>query len=112
MVQWSPAPDLKTLSSKLPSGDAGHVALSTTGGVSVSVDAVSSVSVPGGDTTPTTWTPTYSLSGSHTVAETGLSSPLASPGSSVVTVDLVGTKGGSDTFTQGSYQATVTVRCE
>jgi len=103
---------LQSLSSKLPGGSAGTLSLSTTGGVEIGVDPVSGVTRPGSDTTPTTWTPSYSVSGSHTVAETSAGTPLAGPGLSTVTVHLVGTKSGAHSFTTGTYQATVTVRCE
>jgi len=104
--------DLGTLSSKLAGGSAAALTLSTTGGVDLSVDPVTMVTVPAGDVTATTWTPTYSASGAHTVAETGTTTALATPGISTVSVNLVGAKGGSDRFAAGSYQATVTVRCE
>jgi hypothetical protein len=104
--------DLQTLSSKIGSASAGSVTLSTTGGVDISVDPVTATTVPGADVTATTWTPTYSVAGSHTIAETGGSTALADPGMSTVTVHLVGTKGGSNRFAAGNYQATVTVRCE
>ena len=104
--------DLQSLSSKLVGGVAGTVTLATTGGVDLSVDPVTIVSVPAADVTATTWTPTYSSAGGHTVAETGGTTTLAAPGLSTVSVHLVGTKGGSNRFTSGNYQATVTVRCE
>lgn len=104
--------DLQTLSSRLAGGSAASLTLSTTGGVDLSVDPVTAVTVPAGDVTTTTWTPTYSASGAHTVAETGGTTSLADPGTSTVSVDLVGAKSGSDRFAAGNYQATVTVRCE
>lgn len=104
--------DLGTLSSKLAGGSPASLTLSTTGGVDLSVDPVTAVTVPAGDVTATTWTPTYSASGAHTVAETGATTALAAPGTSTVSVNLVGAKSGSDRFAAGSYQATVTVRCE
>ena len=70
------------------------------------------VTVPPDDGTATTWTPTYSVSGGHTVPETASDTALDDAGQSTVTVHLVGTKGGSDNFAAGSYQATVTVTCE
>ncbi|MBO6900355.1 MAG: hypothetical protein JJ864_03330 [Rhizobiaceae bacterium] len=106
------SPDLQTLSSKLSGGASGSVSLTTTGGVDLSVDPVTVVTAPPADVSATSWTPTYSAAGSHTVAETGGSTTLNDPGVSTVTVHLVGTKGGSDRFTSGNYQATVTVRCE
>ncbi len=108
----TPSADLKTLSSTEAGGQAGSVSLSTTGGVNVSVDPVTAVTPPPADVTATTWTPSYSVSGSHNVASTSLPSALNGPGSSTVTVHLSGTKGGSNTFTTGNYTATVTVRCE
>ena len=104
--------DLRTLSSGLAGGDAGVVSLSTTGGVTISVDPVTLVTPPAGDATTTTWTPTYLLSGTHSVGATGVATPLPDAGASTVSVNLEGTKSGSDTFAAGSYQATVTVRCE
>jgi hypothetical protein len=110
--QMAASPDLQTLSSKLGGGDSGSVTLSTTGGVSLSVDPVTVVTAPAGDTSPTTWSPTYAVTGSHNIAERSAPQALGGPGSSTVTVHLVGTKGGSDTFAAGDYEATVTVRCE
>lgn len=104
--------DLQTLSSKIAGGSPASLTLSTTGGVNLSVDPVTVVSVPAGDLTATTWTPTYSSSGAHTIAETGSATTLTDPGTSTISVDLVGTKSGSDRFAAGNYQATVTVRCE
>jgi len=106
------SPDLQTLSSKLGGGASGSVTLATTGGVDLSVDPVTVVTAPPADISATAWTPTYSAAGTHTIAETGGSTTLNDPGLSTVTVHLVGTKGGSDRFTSGNYQATVTVRCE
>ncbi|GAB5505686.1 MAG: hypothetical protein Rhirs2KO_08490 [Rhizobiaceae bacterium] len=108
----APSADLQSLSSKLAGGSAGSVTLATTGGVDLSVDPVATVTVPGADASVTTWTPTYSVAGGHTVAETAGSTTLGAPGLSTVSVHLVGTKGGSDRFAAGNYQATVTVRCE
>jgi hypothetical protein len=104
--------DLQTLSSKLGGGSAGSITLSTTGGVDLSVDPVTVVTVPPADVTATTWTPTYSAAGAHAIAETGSATTLNDPGTSTVTVHLVGTKAGSNRFAAGNYQATVTVRCE
>lgn len=104
--------DLQSLSSQNPGGAPGTVTLSTTGGVTLSVDPVTTTTVPVDDLTATTWTPTYASSGAHNIAETGGSSSLTTPGSSTVTVNLAGTKGGSNRFSAGNYQATVTVRCE
>jgi len=78
----------------------------------LSVDPVTTTSVPAADTTTTTWTPTYLATGAHSIAETGSSTNLAAPGASAVSVHLGGVKGGSDRFAAGSYQVTVTVRCE
>lgn len=105
--------DLKTLSSHNAGGSAGIVDLSTTGGVTLSVDAaVTGLLVPGTDTTPTTWTPTFSTAGTHNFGEGTASRALATPGASTVTVHLGGVKAGANTFTGGDYEATVTVRCE
>jgi hypothetical protein len=104
--------NLQSLSSHNAGGSAGSVALVTTGGVVLSVDPVTTTTVPVADTTAITWTPTYLSTGVHNIAETGSASSLTLPGTSVVSVHLAGAKGGSDTFAEGSYQATVTVRCE
>jgi hypothetical protein len=104
--------DLQSLSSHNSGGSAGTVTLTTTGGVSLSVDPVTTTTVPAADTTAITWTPTYSASGAHTIAETGSATSLTAPGADLVTVHLAGTKGGSNRFASGNYQATVTVRCE
>ncbi|MEO5326156.1 hypothetical protein PV773_22835 [Mesorhizobium sp. CC13] len=103
---------LQSMSSQNAGGSPGSVALATTGGVTLSVDAVASPTVPAGDTTPTTWTPTYSSAGAHAISETGSSTPLTVPGLSTVSVNLTGTKSGANSFTSGAYQATVVLRCE
>lgn len=106
------SPDLQSLSSHNIGGSPGLVSLSTTGGVSLSVDPVTLTTVPPADLTPITWAPSYAVSGAHSFAEGDDPNTLTAPGSSTVTVHLAGTKGGSDTFATGAYQATVTVRCE
>ena len=104
---------LQSLSSHNAGGQSGLVDLSTTGGVTLSVDAaVSSVTVPAADTSATTWSPTYSTSGTHSFVEGSGAHALAGAGASVVTVHLTGAKSGSDAFSAGAYQATVTIRCE
>ena len=104
--------DLQSLSSHNAGGSAGTVTLTTTGGVNISVDPVTVVSAPPADATPTTWSPTYATSGVHNFAEGSASHALATPGVDIVTVNLAGTKSGANAFTQGAYQAQVTVRCE
>lgn len=105
--------NLQSLSSHNAGGQAGSVSLTTTGGVEVSVDAVADADVkPAEDTSATTWIPTYSATGAHTVSETGAATPLAAPGTSTVSVHLAGTKAGSDRFAAGDYSATVVVLCE
>jgi hypothetical protein len=106
------SPDLQSLSSHNSGGSPGTVTLTTTGGVSLSVDPVTTTTVPAADTTSTTWTPTYSAAGTHSIAETGSATGLSGPGADLVTVNLAGTKGGSNRFASGNYQATVTLRCE
>ncbi|TPM26338.1 hypothetical protein [Mesorhizobium sp. B2-3-5] len=106
------SPDLQSLSSHNSGGSAGTVTLTTTGGVSLSVDPVTTTTVPAADSTATTWTPTYSASGAHTIAETGSATALTVPGADLVAVNLAGAKGGSNRFASGNYQATVTLRCE
>lgn len=104
--------NLQTLSSHIGIGQPGLVSLTTTGGVQLSVDPVTSVLPPSGDITSTTWIPTYSTSGATAFTETGSPNTIAGPGDSAVTVHLAGTKSGSNRFSAGDYQATVTVRCE
>lgn len=104
--------DLQSLSSHNGGGSAGTVTLTTTGGVALSVDPVTLTTVPAADATATSWTPTYSASGAHTIAETGSATSLSAPGADLVSVHLAGTKGGSNRFASGNYQATVTLRCE
>lgn len=104
--------DLQSLSSHNSGGSAGTVTLTTTGGVALSVDPVTLTTAPAADATATNWTPTYSASGAHTIAETGSATSLSAPGADLVSVHLAGTKGGSNRFASGNYQATVTLRCE
>ena len=104
--------NLQNISSRNAGGIPGQVTVTTTGGVTVSVDPVTVASQPAADVAPTTWTPTYSVSGSHVVAETSASSPLAAAGTGMINVNLTGTKSGLGNFVTGSYAATVTVRCE
>ncbi|MER9329086.1 hypothetical protein [Mesorhizobium sp. M0488] len=104
--------DLQSLSSHNSGGSAGTVTLTTTGGVALSVDPVTLTTAPAADVTATTWTPTYSAAGAHTIAETGSATSLSAPGADLVSVHLAGTKGGSNRFASGNYQATVTLRCE
>jgi len=103
--------DLQNLSSKNGGASAGSVTLSTTGGVEVGVNPTVVATPPAGDSA-TTWTPEYSVSGAHTVALTTTPTTLTAAGTSNVTVHLTGTKSGSDRFTNGTYQAVVTVTCE
>ncbi|MER8374174.1 hypothetical protein [Mesorhizobium sp. M1406] len=106
------SPDLQSLSSHNSGGSAGTVTLTTTGGVSLSVDPVTTTTVPSADVTSTTWTPTYSAAGTHSIVETGAVTSIGTPGADLVSVNLAGTKGGSNRFASGNYQATVTLRCE
>ncbi|WP_137932822.1 hypothetical protein [Mesorhizobium comanense] len=106
------SPDLQSLSSHNSGGSPGTVTLTTTGGVSLSVDPVTSPTVPSADTTSTTWTPTYSATGAHSIVETGSATSITTPGADLVSVHLAGAKGGSNRFASGNYQATVTLRCE
>lgn len=103
--------DLQNLSSKNVGASAGSVTLSTTGGVEIGVNPTVVATPPAGDSA-TTWTPEYSVSGAHTVALTTTPTTLTTAGTSDVTVHLTGTKSGSDRFTNGTYQAVVTVTCE
>lgn len=106
------SPDLQSLSSHNSGGSAGTVTLTTTGGVSLSVDPVTTTTVPSADVTSTTWTPTYSAAGTHSIVETGSATSIGTPGADLVSVNLAGTKGASNRFASGNYQATVTLRCE
>lgn len=106
------SPDLQSLSSHNSGGSAGTVTLTTTGGVSLSVDPVTTTTVPSADISSTTWTPTYSAAGAHSIVETGSATSIGTPGADLVSVHLAGTKGGSNRFANGNYQATVTLRCE
>ncbi|MET0258772.1 MAG: hypothetical protein ABW179_09335 [Methylobacterium sp.] len=103
---------LSNLSSKNPGGTPAVVDITTTGGVRVSLDAVSTATVPSTDLSSTAWTPTYSMTGAQTIAETGASTLLTGSGTRTMNVQLTGTKAGADTFMGGAYAATVTVRCE
>ncbi|TIV65863.1 MAG: hypothetical protein E5V86_10495 [Mesorhizobium sp.] len=104
--------NLQSLSSHNAGGSAGSAQVDTTGGVSLSVDPVTTTTVPASDTTATTWTPTFATSGAQTIAETGTATALTVPGTSTVAVNLAGTKSGTNRFSAGNYQATVTLRCE
>jgi hypothetical protein len=104
--------NLQSLSSHNAGGSAGSVQVDTTGGVQLSVDPVTTTTVPASDTTATTWTPTFATTGAQTIAETGTATALTAPGTSTIAVNLAGTKGGTNRFSAGNYQATVTVRCE
>jgi hypothetical protein len=73
---------------------------------------VTTTTVPASDTTATTWTPTFATTGAQTIAETGTATALTAAGTSTIAVNLAGIKGGTNRFSAGSYQATVTVRCE
>ncbi|RWB61338.1 MAG: hypothetical protein E5W38_08890 [Mesorhizobium sp.] len=104
--------DLQSLSSHNAGGSAGSAQVDTTGGVTLSVDPVTSTTVPASDVTATTWTPTFATTGAQTISETGTATALTAPGTSTVAVNLAGTKSGSNRFSAGNYQATVTLRCE
>ena len=104
--------NLQTISSHNAGGLPGLITLTTTGGVSVAVDPVTVSSQPAADPAPTVWVPSYSVTGTHPVAETSATSPLATAGVGLVAVHLTGTKSGSGNFVTGTYAATVTVRCE
>ncbi|GAA2837081.1 hypothetical protein EDC40_106176 [Aminobacter aminovorans] len=106
------SPGLQSLSSHNAGGVAGTITATTTGNVAISIGAPTAITVPPADVTPITWAPTYSVAGAHTVAETGASSNLSTPGVDTVTVHLTGTKTGSDIFAAGNYSATVTVTCQ
>ncbi len=105
--------DLTSLSSKNLLGLPGTVNITTTGGVSLSVDPTVVTNIrPEDDPGTINWVPSYSSLGIHNITETSDPTPLGLPGTSVVSVHLAGTKSGGGTFAGGHYQATVTVRCE
>lgn len=103
---------MDTLSTKNPSGEPATVDITTTGGVRFSVDGAPTATGPVTDTTPTLWTPSYSMTGTQSVTETTASTLLTGSGARNVKVHLEGRKTGSDTFKNGTYTGTVTVRCE
>lgn len=106
--------DLKKLSSKTGAGaTASTMALVTTGGVEVSVspDVTGLVLAPG-DTGPITWTPSFSISGTHSFLDGIVDRVLSTAGVDTVTINLEGEKSGSDVFSAGVYTAVVTVTCE
>lgn len=103
---------LQNISSKNAGGSAGSVSVSTTGGVNISLLPVASFTVPVADVGAITWTPEYSLTGSHNTTLTSSTTALTTPGNSVASVHLTGTKAGANRFAGGNYQATVTITCE
>jgi hypothetical protein len=104
--------NLQGLSSKNAGGVHGVINLTTTGGVSLSIDSVTTSTQPTADQTPTTWVPTYSVTGLQTINDTAASSTVSNNGVGTINVHLSGTKSGSATFVNGTYTATVVVRCE
>ena len=104
--------NLQTLSSHNAGGLAGSVQVDTMGGVSLSVDPVTTTTVPASDVNATAWTPTFATIGAQTIAETGTATALTVPGTSTAAINLTGTKSGTNRFSAGGCQATVTVRCE
>ncbi len=108
----TPSASLQVLSSKNAGGTPGTLSLTTTGGVVLSLDAVASAIQPAGDSTATSWTASYGMSGVQSVLDASTPTTIVAPGSGTVNVHLTGTKSGSSSFVNGSYGATVTVRCE
>lgn len=108
----APSSTLTTLSSKNSGGVGGVVNLNTTGNVTLTVDPATSPIQPSTDGASTIWTPSYSLSGVMSVADTTALTSIANPGTGAVTVNLTATKAGGAAFHTGTYGATVTVRCE
>jgi len=100
--------DLKTLSSSTP----GTANVTTTGGVSLSVDSAVSEIKPAADVTSTTWTPSFASVGVHNRVDGTAPLSLTGPGTDLVTVNLTGAKSGANTFVAGNYTSTVTLRCE
>lgn len=104
--------DLRTLGTRNPGGSAATAAVTTTGGMTVSLDASPTVSHPASDTTPTTWTPRYLATGAQVVVDTGSPTTNFAAGVSLLSVHLEGEKAGNNLFSQGNYQGSVTIRCE
>jgi len=107
-----PDATLQQLSSLPAGGSPAKISLTTTGGVTLTVDPLVSVIKPSGDTTATTWQPSYDLAGVETATNAASPTILELAGTNLVDVHLTGTKAGSDKFANGNYIATVTVRCE
>ncbi|MGB6119063.1 MAG: hypothetical protein WBF87_12665 [Mesorhizobium sp.] len=105
--------DLTSLSSKNLLGLPGIVNVTTTGGVTLSVDPVVVTNIrPVEDTGTINWTPSFSSLGVHTFLDRTAPMPLTLPGLSAVSVHLAGVKSSGGTFAAGPYRATVTVTCE
>jgi hypothetical protein len=105
--------DLKKLSSKIAGGTPSTMALTTTGGVTVSVSpTVTDVSLALGDVGDITWTPSIAISGTHSFLDGIIDRVLSTAGVDTVTINLEGEKSGNNVFTTGAYVATVTVTCE
>lgn len=108
----TPDATLRTLSSRNSGGRPATVDVITTGGVNISIVSASSTSVPPGDSGNITWLPTYLISGTQPVPETTTPTLLVGSGSRTLEVHLQGTKSSTDTLVNGTYAATVTVKCE
>lgn len=104
---------LTSLSSKNAGGAPGLVTVTSTGGVSFSVDPTVTTNIrPTADGGTIDWVPSYSAVGDQTILETVLDTVLSVAGTSAISVNLEGTKNGGGTFAAGAYRATVTVTCE
>lgn len=109
----------QTLGSTVGAGVAGDADIVATGNTfQVSIDTPSAFdSQPPADTTAETFNASFNTSGATSTS--GSAAGGANSGGSTLTagttnvdVDLTASKGGSDVFEAGAYQATVVLRCE
>lgn len=109
----------QNLSSSLAGGIAGDADIIATGnGYNVSIDVPANFSTePATDLTTETLSGSFSTTGASSVSgsATGGNSSAnqsLSNGTTDVTVNLAASKTGSDVFVAGTYEATITLRCE
>ena len=105
----------QTLGSDEVGGVAGTATMLTTGaGYQFRLDTPTTFSTaPASGNTNVTFASDYSFSGANTGTDiAGSTTTALSRGNTSIDVDLEATKGGSDTFEGGTYQATVTLICE
>ena len=109
----------QTLASNIGAGVNGDADIVATGNTfQISIDAPNAFdSQPASDTTAETFNASYTTSGanSHSGSAAGGSNSgtnTLAMGTTNVDIDLSASKGGSDVFEAGAYQATVVLRCE